>query len=456
MERKVNYRRLIRRLADRSATVGVVGMGYVGLPLALSLAQEGFKVIGVDIDQKRIKSLSQGKLTFAHNEPDLAALLQKEPKKGRLRLVTDHQELSGCDAVVITVQTPLQRGRLLPDYRILKSAVRDSAAVMKTGALLVVQSTVAPGTSARLIKPLVEKVSPKRLGRKFWYAHVPERIIPGKILETLRDLPRIIGSDDPLSARAARLLYEPITRGQIDEANVVTAEMAKTAENAHRFMDINFANALALLCEEYGVSYQAVRQHANKRDNVHLLQPGAGIGGHCIPKDPWLLVWQHAGGQLERLFREGEKINQLMAAHVVELVKYGLRKVRVHPGQARLAILGYSYREGSDDVRDTPAKRVINKLRRAGMSCSIHDPLVVRYRQDLKQVIEAKDAVVVLTAHQEYRDLPLRLVKRLLKHPLIIDGRQTWDKKKAVKQGFTYLQIGEPPLFFSDRRKRVA
>ena len=358
---------------------------------------------------------------------------------------TKYDELKDCDVIVISVQTPLQAGKLVPDYRILKSAVKSVAKIISSGALLVVQSTIAPGTSKSIIKPIVEKASKKTLGKNLFYAYVPERIMPGRTLDTLKNMPRIIGADNENSRKAATALYKYVTNADIDSASIISAEISKTAENSCRFIEINFANALALLCEEHGASFQDVRRLANKHENVKLLWPGVGIGGHCIPKDPWLLAWNNRQSLMGSLFNIGKKINQSMPLHTIELIKLGLNKINVKIKGAEIAVLGVSYRAGSDDVRSSPANAVISGLTRMGAKLTIHDSEIPEYcRQDLSQVLKNKQAVVVLTAHDEYRKFSLDKIKKLLKYPLIIDGRQTWDRREAIRLGFIYLQIGEP------------
>lgn len=435
----------IKKISKREAIIGVVGLGYVGLPLALSLADVGFKVIGVDIDKKRVDGFNRGKLIFGENELGLQELLQKVKESGKCRFSTKYNELEDCDAIVISVQTPLQKDGLIPDYRVLKSAAKSVAKIISPGVLLVVQSTIAPGTSEFIIRPIVEKISRKKFGQNLFYAYVPERIMPGRTLDTLKNMPRIIGSDNESSRKAATVLYKYVTNAGIDSASVISAEISKTAENSYRFIEINFANALALLCEKHGASYQDVRRLANKHENVNLLWPGVGIGGHCIPKDPWLLAWNNRQSLMGGLFNIGKKINQTMPVHTVELIKLGLKKINVKVKGAKIAVLGVSYREGSDDVRSSPANTVISSLTKMGAKLAIHDSEIAEYHnRDLSDVVKNKHAVVVLTAHDEYRKFSLNKLKGLLKYPLIIDGRQTWDRREAIKLGFTYLQIGEP------------
>lgn len=433
----------IKKISRREATIGVVGLGYVGFPLALSLADADLKVIGVDIDKKRVDGFNRGKLIFGESEPGLQELLLKVRKSGNCIFSFNYGELRDCDAIVISVQTPLQKGRLLPDYRVLKSAVKSVSRVISPDVLLVVQSTIAPGTSEFLIKPIVEKISRKTLGKNLFYAYVPERIMPGRILDTLKNMPRIIGADDENSRKAATELYKYVTNADIDSASVISAEISKTAENSYRFIEINFANALALLCEKHGASYQDVRRLANKHENVKLLWPGVGIGGHCIPKDPWLLVWNNRQSLMGSLFDIGKKINQMMPVHTIDLVKHGLERINVKVHGAEIAVLGVSYREGSDDVRSSPANAVISGLTKIGVKLTIHDPLVPQFRGDLIEVLRGKDAAVVLTAHKEYRRLQPETIRKLLRFPLVIDGRQTWDLATMRKAGITFLQVGE-------------
>ncbi len=435
----------IKKIAKHEAKIGVVGLGYVGFPLALSLADAGFNVIGVDIDKKKIDRFNKGKLVFGKSEAGLQKLLDKDIHFGKCKFSPLYSDLRGCDAIVISVQTPLQKNKLIPDCKILKSAVRSVAKVISSDSLLVVQSTIAPGTSESIIKPIVEKLSKKALGKNLYYAYVPERIMPGRTLETLKNMPRIIGSDDENSKKAAIALYKFVTNSDIDSASIISAEISKTAENSYRFIEINYVNALALLCEKHGASFQDVRRLANKHENVKLLWPGVGIGGHCIPKDPWLLAWNNRQSLIGSLFNIGKKINQSMPLHTVDLIKLGLKKINVKIKGAKIAVLGVSYREGSDDVRSSPANATIAELTKMGAKLAIHDSEIPEYSgKDLSEVIKNKHAVVVLTAHEEYRKFPLGKLKGLLKFPLIIDGRQTWNRREAIKLGFIYLQIGEP------------
>lgn len=434
---------ILDKFANKQAKIGVVGMGYVGLPLALSLAEAGFPVTGIDINSDKIKALSDGLLVLAENEPGLLNLLRRVRSKKKCQFSTRVEDLRSCDAVVIAVQTPLKKNSFLPDYSVLKQAVGDTAANMKKGALLVMQSTIAPGSSYKYIIPWIKRKRGFNAGIDYQYAYVPERVMPGKLLVSLRDFPRIIGADDRIAAEAARLLYASITKGKIDTSPVVTAELAKVTENSYRYMEINFVNALSILCQRHGVSFGKVRELVNRRDNIRLLQPGAGIGGHCLPKDPWLLVLGETQSRLRPLFKLCGEINRSMAGQVVELTKTALGEAGIKLNRANLAILGYSYKEETDDIRDTPAARIADKLKKLGAKITIHDPYVKSFGGNLSEVVRGKDAVVVLTAHRQYRNFSVIKLKKLLKSKIVIDGRQTWDMNKARRLGLKYLRIGD-------------
>ncbi len=431
------------RFANKQAKIGVVGMGYVGLPLALCLAEAGFSVIGIDINSDKIKSLTEGGLVLAENEPGLLDLLRRVRRKKKCQFSATVEDLRSCDAVVIAVQTPLKKNSFLPDYSVLKKAVSDVAANMKKGTLVVMQSTIAPGSSHKLIIPWIKRKTGFNCGVDYRYAYVPERVMPGKLLVSLRDFPRIIGVDDKDAAGAAKFLYSPITKGKIDTVSVAAAEVAKVSENSYRFMEINFVNALSVLCQRQGVSFEKVRQLVNRRDNIRLLQPGAGVGGHCLPKDPWLLVWRQKQSQLRPLFKLCGEINRSMAGQVVELAKKSLKDAGIKLNRANLAILGYAYKEETDDTRETPATRIVDKLKKLGVRITIHDPYVKDWRGNLSEVVAGKDAVIVLTAHREYRNFPLRKLKKLIKNAIVIDGRQTWNMNEARRLGIKYFRIGD-------------
>lgn len=434
---------ILDKFANKQAKIGVVGMGYVGLPLALSLAEVGFSVTGIDINSEKIKSLSDGLLVLAENEPGLLDLLRRVRSKKKCQFSAKVEDLRSCDAVVIAVQTPLKKNSFMPDYSVLKQAVGDTAANMKKGALLVMQSTIAPGSSYKYIIPWIKRKRGFNAGIDYRYAYVPERVMPGKLLVSLRDFPRIIGADDRIAAEAARLLYASITKGKIDTSPVVTAELAKVTENSYRYMEINFVNALSILCQRHGASFGKVRELVNRRDNIRLLQPGAGIGGHCLPKDPWLLVSGEKRSRLRPLFKLCGEINRSMAGQVVELTKIGLGEAGIKLNRANLAILGYSYKEETDDIRDTPAARVADRLKKLGVKITIHDPYVKSFGGNLSEVVRGQDAVVVLTAHRQYRNFSVIKLKKLLKSKIVIDGRQTWDMNKARRLGLKYLRIGD-------------
>lgn len=434
---------ILDRLANKQAKIGVVGMGYVGLPLALSLAEAGFSVMGIDINSEKIKALAAGMLVLAENEPGLLGLLRRVRRKKKCQFSPKVENLRSCDAVVIAVQTPLKKNSILPDYSILKQAITDTAANMQQGVLLVIQSTIAPGSSYKFIIPWIKRSRGFNAEVDYQYAYVPERVMPGKLLVSLRDFPRIIGADNKDAAAAAKFLYSPITRGKIDTVSVAVAEVAKVTENSYRYIEINFVNALSILCEEYGVSFEKVRELVNRRDNIRLLQPGAGIGGHCLPKDPWLLVWGEKQSRLRPLFKLCGEINRSMAGHVVGMTKKALEEAGIKLNRANLAILGYSYKEETDDIRDTPAARIAGKLKKLGAKITIHDPYVKSWRGNLSEAVGGKDAVVVLTAHREYQSVSLTKLKKIIKNPIVIDGRQTWDMNKARRLGFKYFRIGD-------------
>ena len=435
----MSLRVLQQQIEAQAARIGVIGLGYVGLPVACLFAEAGFDVTGVDLKAERVEAINAGISPIEGREPGLAELLAAVVAGGRLQATTQYVDLCECDVVIISVETPVD-AQHVPQYIALRSALRDLGPVLQAGTLVIVESTIAPGTMARLVKPLLEEASGKRANVDFYLGHCPERVMPGKLLANLRGVSRVCGGESPETAQTMMALYRHVVQADLDPADCVTAELVKTAENAYRDVNIAFANEVALICEAVGGDVWKVRELVNKSPGRTMLLPGAGVGGHCIPKDPWLLAYQaQMQGAAIRLIPAARAVNEGMPLHIIALLEDALREAGRSLVGARVLVLGYAYLEDSDDTRNSPSEALVAALRARGAEVVIHDPYVPGYQGDVYAMAEGCDAVVVMVKHSEYRTLNLEVLKTALRVPLLVDGRRVF----ARPTGWIHRGVGE-------------
>ncbi len=431
---------LVNKIENRRATIGVIGLGYVGLPVACSFAGAGFNVIGLDIKPERVATINAGRSPIEGREPGLADLLAEVVRLGRLRATTDYAELAPADVVSINVETPVDDD-YRPDYAALQAACRSLGPVMKEGVLVIVESTVAPGTTDRVVGPLLEETSGRKINVGFYLGACPERVMPGKLLANLRGMTRVCGGSTPETAEAMTALYRQIVQAELDATDTLTAELVKTTENTYRDVQIAFANEVARLCEDLGGDVWKVRELVNKSPQRAMHLPGAGVGGHCIPKDPWLLIAHAAPGFEAPLIRAARRVNEAMPLHMAELAIDALRAAGRDIAGAKVAVLGYAYLENSDDSRNTPSEPLVARLRVAGAEVVIHDPFVQPYRGDWLKAVAGADAAIIMVAHDEYRAIDLEVLKAAMRTPVVVDGRRVFDAQRA--DGLIYRGLGQ-------------
>jgi UDP-N-acetyl-D-mannosaminuronic acid dehydrogenase len=365
---------------------------------------------------------------------------------GRFLATTGYDHLARADVVLIDVETPVDDDHI-PRYRSLQTAVRTLAPVLKRGGLVIVESTVSPGTVDHLVRPLLETETGRQANRDFYLGACPERVMPGKLLANLRRLSRVCGGSTPEVAETMAALYRHVVEADLDTADCLTAELVKTTENAYRDVQIAFANEVALICEAVGGDVWRVRELVNKTPYRQMHRPGAGVGGHCIPKDPWLLAHGLSRSDRQpsplRLIPAARNINDGMPRHVGDLTLAALEASGIAPGAARVAILGYAYLENSDDTRNSPSAALVDYLRRQGITVAIHDPWVTEYQGEWQQVVGGANAVVLMVAHQAYRHMDLAALKTAVATPILIDGRGFFDPLAAAQLGFYYRGVGQ-------------
>jgi UDP-N-acetyl-D-mannosaminuronic acid dehydrogenase len=437
----------------------VVGMGYVGIPCAALFAdRDGFHVTGVQRRSPRsgwkIDCLNSGQSPFDGHEPGLDELIERVVRKGRFHVVDDYEACETADYILIDVQTPTEADRT-PRYESLREVSLTIGERMKRGVLVIIESTVAPGTTENVALPLLERASGMKAGRDFGLAFSYERVMPGRLIEFFVDLPRIVGGIDPESTRRAVELYRHIVRQEVVGTSCRTAEMAKTIENSFRDLNIAFANEMALMCESMGVDVWEVRDLVNSRADRQMHKPGAGVGGHCLPKDPYLLVY----GATEwgtwppsaTLVMAARETNDRMPLHMAALVREGLKRKGLPLMDARIAVLGLAYLENCDDTRNTPAVPLVRELTNNGASVIVHDPYVHRYTDapleltaDLDAALRGADCAALVTAHQEYAAMDPRWLAEVMRTPVLIDGRRVTDRAAYEAAGVLRIGLGEP------------
>ncbi len=437
--------------------IAVVGMGYVGIPCAALLADvEGFDVTGIQRRSQRsgwkIDALNSGKSPIEGDEPGLDELLTRVVGKGSFRVTDDFSVIKQMDVVLIDVQTPTDGAGHEPQYLSLKEVAREIGTYMKQGVLVITESTVAPGTTEHVICPILERKSGLQAGKDFSLAYSYERVMPGKLIEYIVNLPRIVGGIDPQSENSARELYATIVKAKIHTTDVLTAETTKTIENAYRDVNIAFSNEMALVCESLGINVYEVQQLINTRSERMMHYPGAGVGGHCLPKDTWLLLYglnTYGSKKVQTHFVElARSINESMPNHLVNLLSECLKSRGKSFPDSKVVVLGVAYLENSDDTRNTPAYDVVARLMAHGAEVIAHDPYVREFPQveltrDLIAAAQDADALVIVTKHKEYYTMDLGALKKVMRDHIIIDGRDVINRASARAAGFLYRGIGK-------------
>ena len=413
--------------------VCVLGLGHVGLPTAVMLASHGNRVTGVDVNPGVVEAVNRG--TSPVDEPGIPDLLRNAVREGQLRASLTP---GPADVFVIAVPTPV-----LPDKRPDMTCVRESLCAtrehLRAGNLVVVESTVPPGATSGEIALLLGEEGLKA-GRDFHLAHCPERVLPGNISVEIVENDRIVGGVDTQSTKRAAELYRSFVRGAIHETDATTAELVKLSENTYRDVNIALANALANTAASLGVDAWQVIEMANRHPRVNIHRPGPGVGGHCIPVDPWFLV--AAAPEEADFIRRAREINDAQPARIANAAM-SLLGAATEP---RAALLGVAYKAGTSDTRGTPAVEVIGRLRTAGVSVATHDPHVRDFDPaivPLGEALAGADIAVVLTGHPEYRDADAEQARSLMRSPTVLDACNCLDRAVWETAGFRFVRYGD-------------
>ena len=359
--------------------IAVIGIGHVGTAVGVKLAEAGHDITGIDIDPRKIEMFNDGKNPLFGDEPQLPELLALMHTKGRIHATDDYSICKQMDVIIVAVETPFDTRRKRPLYFALRNALESLSSYLQKGTLIIIESTIAPHTMDTVVLPILEEKSGMKAGRDFNLSHAPERVMPGKLLRNIETLDRIIGGITPRCAERAKELYQQITSGVIDVTSNLMAEMVKTTENAYRDVQIAFANEIALLAQTLELDVFKLREYVNKVPDRHMLLPGAGVGGHCIPKDSWLLAYGARGKFQPKLLIDAREINDSMPHHVADLCEEALSAVGKNLTTAHITILGVAFLENSGDIRNSPALILMEDLTVFGCKLILHDPYVTQF-----------------------------------------------------------------------------
>lgn len=422
--------------------IAVIGIGYVGLPNAVIFASKGFSVIGVDKDESKVNAVNKGVCYI--RERDIDAMLRDVVSRGLLEATVNIlRAVEESDAVIVTVNTPVKGG--VVDLSQFVSALESIRRGLRREHLVIVESTVPPGTTGGLARRILE-ASGLMAEDDFYLAHVPERIAPGRAIEELLNVPRVVGGVGPRSTERAVELYSRVN-SRLYPTNATTAEFVKLIENAYRDLNIAFANLIALMAERLDIdAYEAISL-ANTHPRVSIHRPGAGVGGPCLTKDPYMLASIMPDFWGTELIRLARRINEYMPLHVVELVERAIADSRLDPRTAKVAVLGAAYKGGVDDTRESPAKYIVQRLLEKRLSVVVYDPYTeesfgAARAGSVEEVFEGADVVVIVTDHPEFKNLDIGGLGRLMRSKVIVDGKRVVDPYVAYREGFKYYGVG--------------
>lgn len=413
--------------------VVVLGLGYIGLPTAAMFALAGHRVTGVDVDEQRLEDIRSG----CEHVSEIEVRTLARTALAEQKLVVTSSIPAGADAYVICVPTPTREQK--PDLRYVEQAAENVASCIGDGALIVLESTVPPSTVDNVLVRALEIAgkSPDRVH----IAHCPERVIPGHIVTELRCNARVIGGRRPIDAELAKDLYASFCSGELCTTDCKTAELVKVVENTFRDVNLAFANELALLAEALNVDAWEVIRLANKHPRVNVLNPGPGVGGHCIPVDPHFL--SAANPFITELIQTARRVNERMPHVVARMVDEMLYPIR---SGANVALLGAAYKADIDDTRESPAHEVLSLLQERRHNISVYDPLAREFTHPLSASIEEAvreaDAIVLITGHHVFSEIDPLAIASLVRRRTLIDTRNCIEPEAWAAAGFTVRTLG--------------
>lgn len=429
--------------------VFVVGLGYVGLPLALLTQSNGYSVTGIDFDTSKVELINSRVAPFVDSE------ISKQLKHHPVVAQDNYSDIGSADIIVVCVPTPVDED-FMPDLAPVKASCQAIGLALRKGQLVIIESTINPGVCDDIIIPLLEKHSGLVCGRDFFLAHCPERINPGDKTWNVSNIPRVVGANDKKSLRLAVRFYEDIINGAIKPMGTLKeAEAVKVVENSFRDINIAFVNELAMSFSMLGIDVVNVIDGAATKPFAFMPHyPGAGVGGHCIPVDPYYLIeYARSKGFSHKFLSVAREINNGMPNFVVQRLRDELAARKTSVDGLKVAVLGLSYKPGVGDLRESPALKIVHILESSGARVSVYDPYIettnpalaqfssIKANETLLGAMKGAEAVIVATAHQQFQDLDFtQFAASGLE--IVIDGRNCLSKKKVEASGLVYRGVG--------------
>lgn len=421
----------MRKIKEREIKVGVVGLGYVGLPLAVEKAKAGFKTIGFDVQKAKVDLVNRGQNYIGDVvDTDLKKLVDVE----MLSATTDFSFVKDMDFIAICVPTPLDRHQQ-PDISYVRNSAKEIAKYMKKGSVVVLESTTYPGTTEELLKPILENGSNLKCGIDFYLGFSPERVDPGNIIYKTKNTPKVVGGIGKDATEVIAAMYREVLDGDIHEvSSPAVAEMEKILENTYRNINIGLVNELTMLCNKMGISmWEVIDSAKTKPYGFQPFYPGPGLGGHCIPLDPYYLSWKaREYGFHTSMIENSMMINDKMPEYCVERAGRILNSYEKSLKNAKILLLGIAYKQDIDDYRESPAIRVINELHKQDAYVDYYDPYVFQYKDNGKKVnglkyispeiISTYDLIIITTAHS---NIDYVMIQE--------NGRAIFDTKNVMK-----------------------
>jgi nucleotide sugar dehydrogenase len=433
-------------------TVGVYGLGRMGLPTACLFSDIGANVIGVDINPVIINQINNGDLPF--EETGLREILDKSIASKRFIAITDTRGAAEKSDIIIVIVPTTIDSKMKPDYSAIERAGRDIGFGIQGGNLIILQSTVGPGVTEGLFKEMIEKASGKFAGRNFCLAYSPIRATAGRVLRDITHYPRIVAGIDERSLDLASSTINCIVESDLIKASSVkTAETIKLFENVYRDLNIALANELALICESIGIDFYEAREAANSQPYSHIHRPGIGVGGHCIPFNPYFLMEvAEKTGAKAKLIKASRKINDNMPSHIVKKMMKALRSCDKRVRRSTIAVLGLSYKSNVKEARHSPSINVIELLHEKGIQTRVYDPFFSSEEIDsigfdgtgsAEMAVENADCVLIAVNHDKFKKLNWRRLTRLMgKPPCVVDGCNLLSRSFAKELGISLTTLG--------------
>jgi len=422
----------------RNTAVSVIGLGYVGLPLVCLCAEKKYTTYGIDIDPQKVELIKQRSCPVHDHE------LQEALNKVKFIATTNFEVVRNTSVVVVCVPTPIDQ-KHNPDFEPLKSACRAIQEHLRRNHLIIIESTVSPGACEEIVRPILEK-SGLKAGKDFDIAHCPERIDPGNKKWSVRNIPRVLAATSSKGLQKALSFYRGILEADVTPMkSIKEAEATKMVENAFRDINIAFVNELAKSFSKMGIDITEVIKAASTKPFSFLPHyPGCGVGGHCIPVDPYYLIRQaKKNGFNHKFLKLAREINENMPDYTVDLLVKELRRLHKSAKKANIGIMGLAYKPDVDDTRESPVYKIIELLKATQANLHIYDPFIKEQStvKSLDELLEKSDALVLVTPHQEFVNMDLEKL-RDNRTKIVIDGRNCLDKEKIQKLGIVYRGIG--------------